>query len=178
MTSKPPTRKTDAPFWETKSLAEMTAPEWESLCDGCGRLPVSSSWKMKTPSAWSIPILPATCSMARAAVAAITPTVSGKSPDCLQLTPESVSRLGWLPPSCAYRRLSEGRPLPAWHPLITGDADSVHRAGASVRGRVEPLPDGFSLVALAENDMDALMERITDWPEADVPDEAGTREED
>ena len=57
-------------------------------------------------------------------------------PDCIKLTPRNVATLSWMPPSCAYRRLSEGRGLPAWHPLLTGDPESVHRAGIGVRGQV------------------------------------------
>jgi hypothetical protein len=56
-------------------------------------------------------------------------------PDCIKLTPHNIEDLQWMPPSCAYRRLHEGKPLPAWHPLITGDPESVHRAGVSVRGQ-------------------------------------------
>ena len=57
-------------------------------------------------------------------------------PDCIKLTPYNIEELAWMPRSCAYRRLHEGRPLPAWHPLLTGDPESVHAAGVSVRGQV------------------------------------------
>jgi uncharacterized cysteine cluster protein YcgN (CxxCxxCC family) len=56
-------------------------------------------------------------------------------PDCVKLTPHNIDALPWMPPSCAYRRLHEGKTLPEWHPLVTGDPDSVHKAGVSVRGQ-------------------------------------------
>jgi hypothetical protein len=56
-------------------------------------------------------------------------------PDCIKLTPHNIPALPWMPPSCAYRRLYEGKDLPSWHPLVTGDPESVHAAGVSVRGR-------------------------------------------
>jgi uncharacterized cysteine cluster protein YcgN (CxxCxxCC family) len=174
MTSKAPSRKTEAPFWETKTLAEMTAQEWESLCDGCGRCCLV---KLEDEDTERVVYTDLACHMfdGESCRCRDYPNRQREVPDCLQLTPESVPKLGWLPPSCAYRRLAEGRSLPAWHPLITGDPDTVHLSGASVRGLVEPLKDGFSLVDMAENDMDSLMERIVDWPETDVPD-AGTFE--
>jgi uncharacterized cysteine cluster protein YcgN (CxxCxxCC family) len=56
-------------------------------------------------------------------------------PDCLKLEPENILKLRWLPRTCAYRRVAEGRDLPPWHPLITGDPESVHRSGNSIRQR-------------------------------------------
>lgn len=170
MTNKAPLHDTKAPFWETKNLAEMTVEEWESLCDGCGRCCLV---KLEDEDTERVVYTDFACHMfdGDSCRCRDYPNRQREVPDYLQLTPQNVPELGWLPPSCAYRRLAEGRPLPAWHPLITGDPDSVHRAGASVRGRVEPLADGFSLVDMAENDIDSLMERIAEWPEADVPDE-------
>ena len=74
-------------------------------------------------------------------------------PDCVRLTPESLAGVDWLPPSCAYRRLSEGKDLPDWHPLISGDPDSVRRAGAAVGGRV-----------LSERDAGPLEHHVVEWP--------------
>jgi uncharacterized cysteine cluster protein YcgN (CxxCxxCC family) len=75
-------------------------------------------------------------------------------PDCIKLTPKLVDRLRWMPSTCAYRLLSEGKDLPDWHPLVSGDPDSVHRAGISVRGRAVP-----------EGTAGELENRIVEWPE-------------
>lgn len=74
----------------------------------------------------------------------------------MRLTPEKLTELDWLPSTCAYRLLAEGRDLPGWHPLVSGDPDGVHRAGISVRGRVAGPESAFALVD--------LIDRIVDWP--------------
>jgi len=105
---------TQRPFWETKSLPQMTAAEWESLCDGCGL-----------------------CKLFDGDLCRCSDYDNRKAyvPDCIKLTPGNVKDLLWMPKSCAYRRLHEGRALASWHPLISGDPESVHRAGVSVRGQ-------------------------------------------
>lgn len=124
----------DRPFWETKTLAQMSPSEWESLCDGCGlcclvRLEDEATGEV-TPTRVHCRLFdPDACRCTdyqnrRAHVA-----------DCIKLTPGNIKDLFWMPRSCAYRRLHEGKPLPAWHPLLTGDPESVHRAGVSVRGQ-------------------------------------------
>ena len=77
----------------------------------------------------------------------------------MRLTPENVRTLNWLPPSCGYRLVAEGRDLYWWHPLISGDPNTVHEAGVSVRGRVWG----------SENDIDDadLEDHIVKWPGAD-----------
>jgi uncharacterized cysteine cluster protein YcgN (CxxCxxCC family) len=122
------------PFWRTKTLAEMTVAEWESLCDGCGlccliRLEDEDTGEV-TPTRVSCVLLDTrTCRCSDYADRHRT------VPDCIKLTPGNLKDLPWMPASCAYRRLFEGRDLPRWHPLITGDPESVHRAGVSVRGQ-------------------------------------------
>ena len=122
------------PFWKTKSLAEMTAEEWESLCDGCGLCCV-----IRFEDEVSGEIIPTRvhCKLFDAGACACSNYVERKLhvPDCIKLTPNNIEALEWMPRSCAYRRLHEGKDLPHWHPLITGDPDSVHRAGISVRGQ-------------------------------------------
>ncbi len=78
-------------------------------------------------------------------------------PDCVRLTPQTVRALTWLPPTCAYRLVAEGRDLYWWHPLVSGDPESVHAAGISVRGRVAGPEEDFSVAG--------LLARIVDWPE-------------
>ncbi|MGH6986329.1 MAG: YcgN family cysteine cluster protein [Caulobacteraceae bacterium] len=121
-------------FWETKSLAEMSEKEWESLCDGCGlcclvRLEDLDTGEV-TPTCVACRLLDET-SCRCSNYAHRTELV----PDCVKLTPRNIAALSWMPASCAYRRLHEGRALPAWHPLLTGDPESVHKARVSVRGR-------------------------------------------
>src|SRR3984885_9223353 len=122
------------PFWETKPLNRMTAREWESLCDGCGlccliRLEDEDTGEI-TPTRVACSLFnDQTCRCSNYAERSL------YVPDCIKLTPHNIASLPWMPPSCAYRRLHEGKPLPAWHPLITGDPESVHLAGVSVRGQ-------------------------------------------
>ena len=122
------------PFWKTKSLAQMSPEEWESLCDGCGLCCV-----IRFEDEVSGEIIPTRvhCKLFDSAACACSNYVERKVhvPDCIKLTPNNIEALEWMPKSCAYRRLHEGKDLPHWHPLITGDPDSVHRAGISVRGQ-------------------------------------------
>lgn len=154
------------PFWRTKTLAQMSEAEWESLCDGCARCCLV---KLEDEDTGAVVYTDLACHMLDEAACRCRdyPNRDREAPDCVRLTPQAVSALSWLPRSCAYRRISEGRGLPSWHPLVTGDPDSVHKAGVSVRGRVVVLPDQATLVAMAQTDVDALMERIVDWPEDD-----------
>lgn len=123
------------PFWEHKTLAEMSRDEWEALCDGCGRCCLV---KLEDDDDGEIYFTDVACQLLDLASCQCTnyPERLTYVPDCIQLTPEKVASLPWLPATCAYRLLHEGRTLFPWHPLISGDAASVHRAGISVRGAV------------------------------------------
>jgi len=122
------------PFWETTSLERMNREQWESLCDGCGlccliRFEDVDSGEVIPTRVHCRLLDAATCSCSNY------PGRKREVPDCISLTPAIIPRLGWMPKSCAYRRLHEGRGLADWHPLISGDPESVHRAGVSVRGQ-------------------------------------------
>lgn len=141
-----------APFWETTPLQEMTTAEWESLCDGCGRCCLH---KLRDEDTDEIHYTSVACRLLDVSNCRCTdyPQRHRKVQDCITLTPAMVSELDWLPPDCAYRRLSEGRSLPAWHPLITGNPESVIEAGASAAGR-----------CISERQAGALEEYVVAWP--------------
>ena len=125
----------DRPFWETKMLREMTRAEWESLCDGCGRCCLVRFEDEDTGEVIPTRI---SCRLLDTETACCSNYARRKRyvPDCIKLTPEKIEDLTWMPSSCAYRRLHEGRPLASWHPLVSGDPGSVRRAGISVAGKV------------------------------------------
>jgi len=124
----------DAPFWETKRLHQMSGQEWESLCDGCGLCCLIRYEDEETGE-----IIPTrvSCQLLDQTTCQCKDYANRKAyvPDCIKLNPHNIDELSWMPKSCAYRRLYEGKPLPVWHPLITGDRESTHAAGVSIRGQ-------------------------------------------
>ncbi len=143
------------PFWQTKSLEEMTVEEWESLCDGCARCCLV---KLEDEDTGEIHFTDIGCTLldAKACRCRDYPRRSRRVPDCVRLTPEAVATLSWLPVTCAYRLISGGKPLPDWHPFVSGSPQSVHEAGISVRGRVYAVEDDLA--------QERWPERIVLWP--------------
>jgi uncharacterized protein len=145
----------DVPFWRSKSLDAMTPSEWESLCDGCGRCCLV---KLEDADDGTLYHTDVACRLfdgdscrcrdyeRRSAIV----------PDCVTLTPHEVRTLRWLPPTCAYRLVSEGRDLAWWHPLVSGTFETVAEAGVSVKGRVFASEDQVSMAK--------LQSRIRQWP--------------
>ena len=127
-----------ARFWERVPLARMTGDEWEALCDGCGKCCLLKLEDAETGEVHYTDVAcrlfdDATCRCGNYALRKL--LVEG----CVVLDMESLPRAApWMPRTCAYRRLWEGRGLPEWYLLVTGDAQSTHRAGVSVRGATVP----------------------------------------
>jgi hypothetical protein len=153
----PPKKASDQEgfFWKTKTLEEMSNAEWESLCDGCARCCLE---KLADEDTGKIYFTHISCRLLDAGLCSCKDYLnrSEKVSDCVRLTPENVRTLNWLPPSCGYRLVAEGRDLYWWHPLISGDPNTVHDAGVSVRGRVEATED--------EIPEDELEDHIVSWP--------------
>ena len=143
------------PFWKTKKLSEMTDAEWESLCDGCGRCCLV---KLEDEDTGEVAYTDVGCTLLEGDTCRCRDYEGRQArvPDCVRLTADTVRTLSWLPPTCAYRLLAEGRDLPWWHPLLSGDPDTVHGAGISVRGRVAGPEEGYSL--------EELLLQVVTWP--------------
>jgi uncharacterized cysteine cluster protein YcgN (CxxCxxCC family) len=150
-----PNTSDDLPFWKTKSLAEMNDSEWESLCDGCGRCCLV---KLEDEDTAEIYFTDIGCRLLDGETCRCTDyeNRTAKVDDCVRLTAKNLAELNWLPPTCAYRLLNEGHDLYWWHPLVSGDSESVHAAGISVRSRVFCDED-----ALPES---AVSDHIVSWP--------------
>jgi hypothetical protein len=124
-------------FWELP-LEALTPEEWEALCDGCGKCCLL---KLEDEDSGAVHYTDIACRLfdpdsCRCGNYALRRTLV---PGCVVLSPDNIGEVaGWMPASCAYRLRAEGRPLPGWHPLVSGDPESVHRAGMSVRGRTVP----------------------------------------
>jgi uncharacterized cysteine cluster protein YcgN (CxxCxxCC family) len=116
------------PFWKTKSLEEMTDAEWESLCDGCARCCLN---KLEDWDTGDIVWTDVACTLLDGTSCRCKDYENRAAtvPDCIQLTPSEVNTLTWLPPTCGYRLVREGADLYWWHPLVSGDPETVHLAG-------------------------------------------------
>jgi uncharacterized protein len=126
-----------AEFWREKTLAEMTPAEWESLCDGCGQC---CRVKLEDIETGQVAVTDLVCRLLDVDTCRCRhyDERHARVPDCIAFDAHLAHTLPWLPETCAYRLLAEGESLPDWHPLVTGDPESVHRAGISVRHAVIP----------------------------------------
>ncbi|MEQ8964940.1 MAG: YcgN family cysteine cluster protein [Azospirillaceae bacterium] len=143
------------PFWRRKTLAQMTRAEWESLCDGCGKCCLV---RLEDEDTGDIYVTDVACRLLDLGTCRCGDYADRKRhvPDCVVLRPDTVPELTWMPSTCAYRLLAEGRDLYWWHPLVSGDPETVVRAGQSARGRVVP-EDSVPV--------EALEDHIVEWPE-------------
>jgi len=138
-------------FWETTALNDMSREQWESLCDGCGKCCLH---KIENIDTGQVYVCNVACKLLNLDTCRCSDYAHRQQrvPDCTVLSPARVDEFKWLPSTCAYRLIAEHQPLPDWHPLISGDTNSVHAAGISVRGRV-----------ISESDADDITAHITDW---------------
>ena len=144
----------EPPFWKRKKLSEMTSAEWESLCDGCGRCCLN---KLLDDDTHETVFTDVGCVLLDGDTCRCKDYKNRQKqvPDCVRLTWRNVRRLTWLPPTCGYRLVAEGRDLYWWHPLVSGDPETVHSAGISVRGKIE---------SEAEVTVDDFEDYIVAWP--------------
>jgi uncharacterized cysteine cluster protein YcgN (CxxCxxCC family) len=144
-----------APFWRAKALEDMSTAEWESLCDGCGRCCLV---KLEDEDTGAIHFTDIGCKLLDGDTCRCADYRRRRRRvrDCVKLTPETVRSLTWLPVTCAYRLVADGRDLAWWHPLVSGSDETVHEAGVSVRGRV----------SASEEDVPVELwpDRIVKWP--------------
>lgn len=141
----------DPEYWKHKRLSELTRDEWEALCDGCAKCCL---FKLEDVDTREVHYTNVRCRLLDPDTGRCRDYAdrARQVPDCVTITLEVLADPYWLPSTCAYRRLAEGRDLPVWHPLITGDPGSVARAGHSVSGRTTD-----------ERDADDLDNHLIDW---------------
>ena len=140
-------------FWKTKKLPEMTTEEWESLCDNCGKCCLH---KLEDEDTGEIVFTNVACKLININTCRCT-RYSERTrlvPECLNLKQYDFTQYHWLPSTCAYRLLNDGKELPAWHPLVSGSTASVKRAGVSIRS-----------YAIKESDAMDLEDHIIEWLE-------------
>ena len=123
------------PFWQSKSLAQMSSEEWESLCDGCG---LCCLQKLEDEDSRHVYYTRIACKLLDLGTARCSNYAQRQQhvAECVALRPDNLSGLDWMPLTCAYRLLHEGKPLPPWHHQVCGDANAVHAAGISQLGRM------------------------------------------
>lgn len=145
---------TNQPWWKQKELTEFSNDEWESLCDHCAKCCLN---KMEDEDDGTVYYTDIACNL-----------LDGKTcrcsnyqerqilmPDCVRLTPQNLESLYWMPPSCAYRLVYEGKDLPSWHHLVSGSKETIHAEGESIIGK---------FVFSKDIDEDEWEDRIVDWP--------------
>ncbi|HEY7866245.1 MAG TPA: YcgN family cysteine cluster protein [Psychromonas sp.] len=141
-------------FWEYKTLSKMSDKEWESLCDGCGKCCLN---KLIDDETEELHFTNVACHLLH------TKSCQCRKydqrfklvNDCVKVSLDDIQQFHWLPASCAYRRLAEGKPIPEWHPLITGSKSAMHKGGFSVRGKI---------ISESTIDPEKLEDYIAIWP--------------
>lgn len=133
-------------WWNTVPLAELSPGQWEALCDGCAKCCLH---KLEDEDSGEVYYTKVRCRYLHESSCRCSDYANRSVlvPNCIQLTPATTSALEWLPETCAYRLRANHQPLADWHPLVSNDPESVHRAGISIRGRAVSdeyvHPDGY-----------------------------------
>ena len=144
------------PFWRSKPMAAMNRDEWESLCDGCGQCCLHKLQDDETDDVYFTNV--ACRLLDKQTARCMKYDIRWRFvPGCVVLTPQNVPKFAWLPATCAYRLVSEGKDLPSWHPLVSGDPQSVIAAGVSVAGKVV---DEREAGDLEDHIVDAMLEPV------------------
>lgn len=148
------TEKNALPWWKQKTLAEMSRDEWESLCDHCAKCCLI---KLEDEDDRTVYYTDIACDLLDGKTCQCGDYANRETlvPECLRLTPDNLEPLYWMPPSCAYRLLNEGKNLPTWHHLVSGDGESIHRMKQSVVGRF------VYAASVTEDDWE---NRVVTWP--------------
>ncbi len=138
-------------FWKHKTLAEMSAEEWEALCDGCAKCCLHRLEDEDTRKIYFTNVHCRLLDIPTSRCGDYT-NRSARVPDCITITLKELEDPYWLPSTCTYRLLAEGKALPDWHPLVSGDPDTVFRSGNGIAGRT-----------ICEDDADQLDHHLIDW---------------
>lgn len=139
------------PFWKTKSLAELSKQEWESLCDSCGKCCLH---KLEDEASGEVFYTSVVCDLINLDNCRCTRYADRCNlvPNCLNLRQHAFTKFNWLPATCAYKLLAEGEELPSWHPLVTGNNTAMHNAGVSIRS-----------YAMKESTVEHIEQHIIKW---------------
>lgn len=139
-------------FWREKQLSEMNRQEWESLCDGCGKCCLH---KLEDADTGEIHYTDVACRFLDHETIKCGKYLTRQRyvGNCVVMSADLLDQLPWMPSTCAYRLLYEGKDLPEWHPLVAGDPDAIHLAGQSVKGRI-----------VDEREAGDFEDQLVDWP--------------
>ena len=143
-------------FWEQKTLDQLSHDEWESLCDGCAKCCLQ---QLEDEDSGTLVFTDVACDLLDGATCRCSDysNRSERVPSCMTLTPSNVTECAeFAPPSCAYRLLVEGKPLPEWHHLLSGSPETIHTRNLSVRDKTR------SASSVQEEDLE---DYVVDWPE-------------
>ena len=139
-------------FWQNKKLSDINRTEWESLCDGCAKCCLFKVEDEDDGKLYATNVVCRYLDLEKCQCSCYQQRTK-LVPECVTLSPDNLAEIYYMPSSCAYRLLAEGKDLPIWHPLISGSPETVHSAGQSVRGKV-----------ISEDEADDLFMHLTgDW---------------
>ena len=141
-------------WWDEKHLSEMSRSEWEQICDHCGKCCLH---KLEDETDNTVYYTDIACYLVNKDSCYCGDYENRRTlvPECVQLSVDNLDQINWMPPSCSYRLLKQGQALPSWHHLITGDKESIHRCGKSIKARY---------VSETEVEEDEFEEHVVEWP--------------